>query len=123
VVSAKSALSGSNYWPIGFIGVICFGLIGLIGLIGLSNLSITSLVGSSATSTCQLIGFIGFVIAAKSSGTRSCHVAIKCYQNRQRGILLLCLLIASRVFAREGDNVVVARSRQEKDVAVDSLFW
>jgi len=47
----------------------------------------------------------------------------KRYQNCRRGILLLCLLIASRVFAREGEDVLVACSRQEKDVAVDCLFW
>ncbi len=61
--------------------------------------------------------------AQESSGTRSCHIAIKCYQNRWRGILLLCLLIASCVFAREGEDVVVACSCQEKDVAVYCLFW
>ena len=61
--------------------------------------------------------------AQASSGTRSCHVALKSYRNRRRGILLLCpLLIASRVFAREGE-VLVACSCQEKDVAVDCLFW
>ena len=61
--------------------------------------------------------------AQASSGTRSCHVAIKFYQNRRGGILLLCLLIASCVFACEGEDVLVARSCQEKDVAVDCLFW
>jgi hypothetical protein len=29
----------------------------------------------------------------------------------------------SDVFAREGEDVLVACSRQEKDVAVDCLFW
>ena len=47
--------------------------------------------------------------AQASSSTQSCHVVIKCYQNYWRGILLLCLLIASRVLTR--------------DVAVDCLFW
>ncbi len=61
--------------------------------------------------------------AQASSGTRSCHVEIKSYRNRRHGILFLCLLIASRVFACEGEDVLVARSRQEKDVAVDCLFW
>jgi hypothetical protein len=47
----------------------------------------------------------------------------KRYQNGRRGILLLCLLIALRVFACEGEDVLVARSRQEKDVAVDCFSW
>jgi hypothetical protein len=72
-ISLINLSASSKYWPIGFIGIICFGLIGLLGLIGLSdlsNLSITSLVVSSALSTCQLIGLIGFVIAAKTISRR-----------------------------------------------------
>jgi hypothetical protein len=36
--------------------------------------------------------------------------------------LFLCLLIASHVFAREGEDVVVDCFRQEKNVAVDASF-
>jgi hypothetical protein len=62
--------ASSNYWLIGFIGIICFGLIGLIGLIGLGDLSISSLVGLSASSARRLISLIGFVIAAKTISRR-----------------------------------------------------
>jgi hypothetical protein len=60
--------------------------------------------------------------AQASSSTRSCHLAIKRYQNCSLN-LLFHRLVASHAFAREGDDVLVARSRQEKDVAVDCLFW
>ena len=59
-----------------------------------------------------------------SSSTRSRHVAIERYRNCQRGLNLLSYrLVVSRAFAREGEDVVVARSREEKDVVVDCLFW
>ena len=61
--------------------------------------------------------------AQASSGTRSCHVAIKCYQYCQRGLILFIRLIVSRAFAREGEDVVVACSREEKVVLVACLFW
>jgi hypothetical protein len=61
--------------------------------------------------------------AQASSSIQRCHIAIKCYQKCRRCILVLCLLVASRVFAREGEDVVMACSHQEKDVAVDCLFW
>jgi hypothetical protein len=40
-----------------------------------------------------------------------------------RAHLLFHRLIASHAFAREEEDVVVASSRAEKDVAVDCLFW
>ncbi len=62
--------------------------------------------------------------AQASSSTRSYHGAIKRYRNCQRGLNLLCYrLVVSRAFASEGEDVVVARSREEKDVVVDCLFW
>jgi hypothetical protein len=60
--------------------------------------------------------------AQASSSTWSCHLAIKRYQNCSLN-LLFYRLVASHALAREGEDVVVARSREEKDVAVDCLFW
>ena len=63
-------------------------------------------------------------MAAASSSIRSCHGAIERYRNYQRGLNLLSYhLIVSRAFAHDGEEVVVARSRKEKDVVVDCLFW
>ena len=62
------------------------------------------------------------VAAQASSSTRSCHLAIKRYQNCSLN-LLFHRLVASHAFAREGEDVVVASSCKEKDVAVDCLFW
>jgi hypothetical protein len=45
--------------------------------------------------------------------TRSYHLAIKRYQNCGLNILFYRLVI-SRAFAREGEDVVVACSREEK---------
>jgi hypothetical protein len=60
--------------------------------------------------------------AQASSSTRSCHLAIKRYRNCSLNFLFH-RLVASHAFAREGEDVLVACSRQEKDVAVDCLFW
>ena len=62
--------------------------------------------------------------AQASNSTRSCNGAIERYQNCQRGLNLLSYhLVVSRAFAHEGEDVVVASSREEKDVVVDCLFW
>jgi hypothetical protein len=62
--------------------------------------------------------------ARASSSTRSCNGAIERYRNCQRGLILLSYhLVVSRAFAREGEDVVVACSREEKGVAVACLFW
>ena len=60
--------------------------------------------------------------AQASSSTRSCHLAIKHYRNCSLN-LLSYRLVASRAFAREGEDVVVACSREEKVVLVACLFW
>jgi hypothetical protein len=60
--------------------------------------------------------------AQASSGTQSCHGAIKRYQNCSLN-LLFHHLVASHAFACEGEDVVVASSCEEKDVVVDCLFW
>jgi hypothetical protein len=62
------------------------------------------------------------IAAQASSSTRHCHLAIKRYQNCSLN-LLFHRLVASHAFACEGEDVVVASSREEKDVAVDCLFW
>jgi hypothetical protein len=60
--------------------------------------------------------------AQASSSTRSCHGAIEHYQNCQRGLNLLSYhLVVSHAFAREGEDVVVACSREEKVVGHDVL--
>ena len=62
--------------------------------------------------------------AQASSSTRSYHGAIKRYRNCQRGLNLLSYrLVVSRAFAREGEDVVVACSCEEKVVLVACLFW
>jgi hypothetical protein len=60
--------------------------------------------------------------AQASSSTQSCHLAIKHYWNCSLN-LLFHRLVASHAFACEGEDVVVARSCKEKDVAVNCLFW
>ena len=60
--------------------------------------------------------------AQASSSTRSCHLVIKRYRNCSLN-LFFHRLVASHAFACEGEDVVVARSREEKDVAEDCLFW
>ncbi len=62
------------------------------------------------------------MVAQARSNTRKCQ-ANKRYRNNQCGnILLLRRLTASRLFPREGEDVLVARSREEKDVVADCLF-
>ena len=49
---------------------------------------------------------------------------IKRYRNCILDLLFHRLvLVTSHAFAREGEDVVVASSREEKDVVVDCLFW
>jgi len=62
--------------------------------------------------------------AQASSSTRSCHGAIEHYRHCQRRLTLLSnRLVVSLAFTREGENVVVACSCQEKVVLVACLFW
>ncbi len=51
--------------------------------------------------------------AQASSSTRSCHLAIKRYRNCSL-TLLSNRLVISRAFAREGEDVVVARALARK---------
>ena len=103
-------------------------------------ISLNDLFGSSANQLCQPHWLIDSsavlrmshrscnrsnknnMAAQASSSTRSCHLAIKRYQNCSLN-LLFHRLITSHAFAREGKDVVVAHSCEEKDVAVDCLFW
>jgi len=61
--------------------------------------------------------------AQASSSTGSCHGVIERYQNCQRGLNLLFYHLVISRFAREGEDVVVACSREEKVVLVACLFW
>jgi hypothetical protein len=54
------------------------------------------------------------IAAQASSSTRSCHLAIKRYRNCSLN-LFFYHLVAPHAFAREGEDLVVARSREEKD--------
>jgi hypothetical protein len=63
-----------------------------------------------------------YIAAQASSSTWSCHLAIKRYQNCSLN-LFFYHLVAPHVFACEGEDLVVASSREEKDVVVDCLFW
>ena len=111
---------------IGIVGLIGFGFISLIGL---DNLKFISVFGSSASLAHHLIIFFHLrrlinSSVVQASSTRSCYQANKHYRNRQRRLNLLCYrLVISRTFAHEGEDVVVARSHEEKDVVVDYLFW
>ncbi len=63
-------------------------------------------------------------MARAKSITRSRRAANQHYRNYQRGSIVLShRLIASRLFIGEGEEVLVACSREEKDVVVDCLFW
>jgi hypothetical protein len=95
------------------------GLIGLVGLISLGKLGITSLVGSSASSARRLISLVGFTICSLATIAASAILSVAVASQSAEATIL----IASRVFAREKEDVLVARSRQEKVVAVDCLFW
>jgi hypothetical protein len=56
--------------------------------------------------------------------SRSCYQANKRSRNCLCGLNLLSYrLVISRTFAHEGEDVVVARSHEEKNVVVDYLFW
>jgi hypothetical protein len=61
------------------------------------------------------------MVAQASSSTQSCHLTIKRYRNCILDLLFHRLVLVA--FAREGEDVVVASSRKEKDVVVDCLFW
>jgi hypothetical protein len=64
------------------------------------------------------------MVAQASSSTRSCHLTFKRYRNCILDLLFHRLvLVTSHAFACEGEDVVVASSREEKDVVVDCLFW
>jgi len=64
------------------------------------------------------------MVAQVCSTTRSRRAANQRYRNYQRGSIVLSRrLIASRSFVCEGEDVLVARFCEEKDVVVDCLFW
>jgi len=110
VISLINLSASANHWP----NVIGFGLIGLVG--------------SSALSAHQLIGLISFVIAAKTISRQLKHAA-------SHGVAALRIsaseivnaatanYAASSLNVREGEDVLVALYREEKDVVVDCLFW
>jgi hypothetical protein len=94
----------------GIVGLIGFGLVSLIGLDDLSIFFI--LIGLSIHRPFKQ-GAHGVVIKL-TSVTEIANAASNYFFHR---------LVASHAFAHEGEDVVVARSREEKYVAVDRLFW
>ena len=136
---------------VGFAGLSLNRLGGIIGHISLVGRCIIGLIASSASvaslarrliQLCQPHRLIdsstvlqtsrhsrkqsnkNYMVGQASSSTRSCHLAIKRYRNCILNLLFHRLvLVASHAFAREGEDVVVASSCEEKDVVVDCLFW
>jgi hypothetical protein len=110
----------------GIVGLIGFGLVSLIGL---DDLSITSLFGLSASSAHHLIIFFILIgLSIHRPFKQGAHrVAIKLTSVTEianaASNYFFHRLVASHAFAHEGEDVVVARSREEKYVAVDRLFW
>ena len=128
IIGLIELAASSNHWPIS-----------LIGVIGICLIASSA---SAASLARRLISFVGLI--GSSTHRLSCErlatavneatkITWRLKQAAALGVATLRLncslnlffyhLVAPHAFAREGEDLVVARSREEKDVAVDCLFW